>query len=502
MTPTTAELRPAAGRPASPRGGPGGRTAAVILAFALLGGATPADAQGHLWATATLPPHVAAADGASMVAAGASDTAASVAPRKNALRTFGEIFGVNALVWSYDRFIRPGGGEGFRIGFNSWEENILNAWEWDDNNFNTNQFAHPYHGSLYFNAARSNGYDFWESIPWTFAGSIMWEYFGETHHPSMNDWVATSVGGVALGEMLYRASSLVLDNTATGSGRVWREIAGTAIAPTRGLTRMLSGEMFRQGPNPPDSRPPSSYVRLVGGARTAGQYRIWDSDTTRAFAEVGIYYGDLFKERERKPYDFFEVEGQLNFGGDKTTLGRIQSRGLLWSKQVAGTERTRHRVGVVHHFDYVNTFAYEWGSQSVSAALVSRFDAPGGAALFTGIYLNGVMLGATNSDHENFTGREYDYGPGLGYRLLALYSRDRRVLGYISHDHFWIDTMNGTRSDHYVTVSRARASVPIHDTMAAGAEYALYTSDSNYKDFADVYRRRPEVKLFVSWELR
>ena len=84
--------------------------------------------------------------------------------KKNPLRTSVEVVGVNTLIWFYDRYIREGGtNPGFRIGFNSWAENLSNGFEWDDNNFNTNQFAHPYHGSLYFNAARSNGYTFWES---------------------------------------------------------------------------------------------------------------------------------------------------------------------------------------------------------------------------------------------------------------------------------------------------------------------------------------------------
>src|SRR6186713_2975142 len=91
------------------------------------------------------------------------------------LRALGEVVGTNLVVWIYDRYIRENGtNPGFRIGFNSFEENIKNGFEWDDNNFSTNQFAHPFHGSLYFNAARSNGMSYWESIPFAWAGSFMW----------------------------------------------------------------------------------------------------------------------------------------------------------------------------------------------------------------------------------------------------------------------------------------------------------------------------------------
>ena len=40
----------------------------------------------------------------------------------------------------------------------SWADNIKYPWQWDNNAFLNNQFSHPYHGNLYFNSARTNGY--------------------------------------------------------------------------------------------------------------------------------------------------------------------------------------------------------------------------------------------------------------------------------------------------------------------------------------------------------
>src|SRR6185436_8145129 len=127
------------------------------------------------------------------------DSEGYVAARRPLLAA-SEVVAVNALVWSYDRYIRENGtNPGFRIGFNSFEENIKNGFEFDDNNFSTNMYAHPSHGDLYFNAARSNGMSYWGSVPYTWAGSFMWEYFGEVHHAALNDWILTSMGGMTLG---------------------------------------------------------------------------------------------------------------------------------------------------------------------------------------------------------------------------------------------------------------------------------------------------------------
>src|SRR5690606_14983293 len=68
----------------------------------------------------------------------------------------------------------------------------ISAWDWDDNQFTTNQIDHPYHGQLYFNAFRSNGYNFYQSSLATLAGSYIWETAGETQHPSINDLVNTT----------------------------------------------------------------------------------------------------------------------------------------------------------------------------------------------------------------------------------------------------------------------------------------------------------------------
>jgi hypothetical protein len=67
----------------------------------------------------------------------------------------------------------------------------------------------------------------------------MWEEFGEVWAPAPNDFFNTSLGGITLGEILFRFSSLTLDNRATGSNRVVREVGATLINPVRGFNRLV-----------------------------------------------------------------------------------------------------------------------------------------------------------------------------------------------------------------------------------------------------------------------
>ena len=61
---------------------------------------------------------------------------------------------------------------------------------------------------MYHGFARSAGFNYWESAGYTFAGSALWEIVGETTQPSINDQVASGIGGTFLGEALFRMSNL------------------------------------------------------------------------------------------------------------------------------------------------------------------------------------------------------------------------------------------------------------------------------------------------------
>ncbi len=430
-------------------------------------------------------------------AAALPDSNGYTPPRKNALRALGEITLVNGVVWTFNRYIRAGGGEGFHIGWTSWNESFENGFDWDPNNFSTNQYAHPYHGNLYFNAARSNGFNYWESIGFAFTGSFQWEFFGESHHASINDWVNTSLGGTALGEMTHRLAATVRDNTATGSGRFWREFGGFAIDPVGGLTRVLSGDMFHHQPNPEDRMPSQVSVHGNFGFRTVYEDQIGRSDTTGAFVNLHFSYGDPFQERFRKPYEFFDAHVQVN-GNDTQALGQVDVTGMLARTHLASGEKSEHILGAFQHYDYLNNRAFELGGQSFSAGLLSRFGAAEAKyRLITRLYAAGLVLGATKSDYENQTARSYDYGPGFGARFSGALYRDGWDILRMGHHQYYIHSVNGNRADHFLSLSYLGASVPLSSSFALGADYQLYLADRNYADFPDVSQRSPQVQFHL-----
>ncbi len=105
----------------------------------------------------------------------------------------------------------------------TWDHLVHGRWGIDDDNFYMNQFLHPYQGLVFHGIARSNGLNFWESSAYAVAGSFLWELAGETMPPSVNDLIASGIGGSFFGEPLFRMANLLLENS-EGKPGFWREL--------------------------------------------------------------------------------------------------------------------------------------------------------------------------------------------------------------------------------------------------------------------------------------
>ncbi|MDR1129724.1 MAG: DUF3943 domain-containing protein, partial [Prevotellaceae bacterium] len=164
--------------------------------------------------------------------------------KRTALKAAVEVVGINLGVWTFDRYVIASDAV-YNIDLNTMKRNFRQGFVWDNDQFSTNLLGHPYHGGLYFNAARSSGMNFGQSFPYSLAGSLMWEYCMENEPPSINDFISTSIGGAVLGEITFRLSDALIDNSATGLNRFGRELLVTVISPMRGLNRVFSGDAWK-----------------------------------------------------------------------------------------------------------------------------------------------------------------------------------------------------------------------------------------------------------------
>jgi len=112
-------------------------------------------------------------------------------------RVLTQAISVDASIWAYNSYIAK--EPWAKISIQSLKNNIEHGWVIDEDEFDVNQFGHPYQGSLVYTAARAQGLGFWESIPYPIFSSFIWEIGLETEYPSINDMITTPLSGITYG---------------------------------------------------------------------------------------------------------------------------------------------------------------------------------------------------------------------------------------------------------------------------------------------------------------
>ena len=383
-----------------------------------------------------------------------------------------------------------------------WSRNIRLGWVWDTDAFLTNMFGHPYNGSMYFNAGRANGLDFWESAPLTFLGSLTWEYFGEVYQPSLNDFYNTGFGGIVLGEVYRRLGALVRDNRGRGAGRVLRELAALPIDPMGSLDRLLHGGFTRVGPNPADRHPGTLGLVVQAGGRVAVDSGEAGRSQSTSFV-VDLDYGDAFRQRYTQPFDVFRVRLQVSPDGGGINILRVWGR--LWAREITPDfVRSRHILTVNQKTEFVGSPAYKFGAQSVEVGLVSGFAATRRIDVRTEVFAEGLLMGAVDARGTGILGSErtYDFGPGGGIVAAA----SVRVGGtpVLSARWHWayLHSVSGSPADHYTQFAAAEAVLPVTPSLGIGAYAGWYQRRSTYQDRFGETTRFPEFRAFLTWQPR
>lgn len=458
------------------------------------------------------------------------------AQKRHFWRASAEVVGFNVGLWAIDRYIQH--GDWSYISFNTIKENFRHGFIWDNDNLGTNTFAHPYNGSIFYNAGRSNGFNYWQSELFAIGGSAMWELFMECEYPSTNDIIATPIGGAVIGEVLYRASDMVLDNRATGGERAGREIAGFIINPMRGINRLVTGQMWRHSST--SGRHfglPNIFVRASAGLRTiayAGNYRELHSGVT---AQLDIEYGDRFEVKSTKPYDYFTISATVQAMKSQPVLTHMSIKGRLLARELLEKKRTHASIGLYQHFDFfdsdtidnlnkrgkpdLNPVPYKLGvPASFGAGFMFRDIERHKWVLDAYAHANVILLGSVLSDHYWTDWRNYNWASGFSLKggINFVWNKDKFSLS-LNHEYYRLFTWKGypkgldlsTVDFHTLDVmgdksvasfnaTEARLDVQVWRNIYLTAIASYYRRSSHYRDFPDVKSTTADFKLMASYK--
>ena len=414
-------------------------------------------------------------------------------------RAVGELFIAELVPWTYDRYIAK--ADYARISWKTVGHNLNpDSWTWDNDPFQTNQFGHPYHGSMFYSAFRSNGYSFWQAVPATMAGSYLWETFAENQAPAPNDFINTSFGGIVLGEMTYRFSNKIVNNQERGLKRQVKEVLGFLVNPMNGLNRLLDGKWGKIYGNPQQRDSTHISAELDLGLRnvnrtdksvpTGGRYG-W-------YGRARLLYGDP-SENLKTPFSNIAITGE--FGKDDSSMVNVISvYGSLAGWDISKGENATSLVILSANYDYIRNRAFFYGGQSVKFNLLSQFKLGSKLKLNTLFGAGPVLLGAV-PDPYLFKGRNYDYGPGFAINGGGTFTIFNKLFYGINYRGGWMITVNGNRSHYFLHTVSSELSYMIIKGFSICAEPGYFRLEGNYKNHPDVDNTYPYLRFSTRYSV-
>jgi hypothetical protein len=406
------------------------------------------------------------------------------------------------------------------------KDNFRHGFVWDNDQIATNLFGHPYQGSLYYTSARSGGYGYLASSLFAVAGSATWELFMENENPSINDAIATPIGGVILGEIFYRASDRFLDDRTTGGERFARELAAFLIAPARTLSRIINGDAWktRRTSGRQFGVPRIDFEISLGVRLLELKDEILDEGFGAA-SKISVEYGERFETNGRKPYDYCTLDGSFNIQQGQPFLGQINALGRIWATDWIDSQKDYLSFGIYQHFNYYdsdtisdlsNRIPYKFGAPaSFGAGLMHKSKRDGKWSFNSHFHLNAIILGASINDYSR---EERDYHLSTGFSVFsgisATYRNKVRLsLGYKGFSFFpWgypeeYDFEKAGKSDYdfrldkattLVNTSTFRYDIKLTDKLYLTGLHSIYNRLSRYDYFEDVQSQSSENLLMLT----
>jgi len=417
------------------------------------------------------------------------------------------------------------------VSMHSIHRNFKSGLVWDNNNFFVNQMGHSYTGGLYFNAARSSGYSFVQSVPFTVVGSLIWEYFGESEKPSLNDMITTTITGTMFGEGSYRLAKHVLDDSDTGARRVLRETTAAVLNPLQGLLRLLNGDMWkvrRNGPSSSSEEPREESDCIVS---LSDRYIVASDGMSHGnhhpFLFLSAEYGKTADgERHTSPYDFIALDAALAIGGGQPIIPRFSVTARLCGMPVLMGDKTSGELGLYQFFVYEDTrlgdslrgpFPFGETASLGPGFILRSQQRPSRLSLEQRLFAHGVILGSAESDYYNCVDRHYNMGSGYGASSMTRLAWNNTVSLQLDAYYLHLYTWRGYKPDDMAHMSsdnlnvqgdrsharllkldmQLQARLSRHCGVALGA--ALFSRNTHYKYFPKSKKDSYELRGGLLW---
>lgn len=390
----------------------------------------------------------------------------------------------------FDAYILQGGQEWANVNPNTWWRNLKSKPEWDRDLYSTNWFGHPYQGSIYHLSARSSGANFMQATGYVLGGTFLWEYFGESHPPSANDFVTTVIGGYHLGEILYQISEQALQGSRSSKVKkyIHRPI-GALLNPVGTFDKLL----FNNRSSAKTKSKQFTFSYKVGGTYRNSEFQNQYTSIT-PYIEANIK--GIKTEKTLSPFDHFLLKTWLQM--DKSTSENddshmrytpflnINTYANLFAK-VQSEGSSKRILGIYQDYDFFNNNDY---SLSSIALLGSYFDCRDiGTGHFSyDLRVGSILLGAADSetyfwkDLPDDIHNKRDYNMGSGFKISSSVGLAKSQVGTINlkYDFWKIYILSGPSGNEYAYQFVIDYMLLLSDRIGLAMSYRYFEKKGSY----------------------
>lgn len=408
------------------------------------------------------------------------------------------LMSAEVIPWVFDRYLVN--ADYSRISFAAIKTNLRpSSWSWDYDDFQTNQIGHPFHGSIFFNAYRSNGYTFWQSVPASFAGSYIWETFAEKQLPSPNDLINTGFGGIMLGEVTHRMANRLINNNSRGAKRQLTEVFAFLINPSNGLNRLLDGKWGKVNytSTARDSTKITAELDLGFRKFNVNEKNPFFDGHFGGYGRFRISYGSP-AESMKDPFSNVSVTVEAG-QDDSSKLNLIGVYGNLAGWKIYSQSNTYLAI-VSANYDYIRNSAFFYSAEGVKMNLSSEFVSSKHLKISGALGMGAIFLAAI-PDAYTFRSRIYDYGPGLSYYGSLKLNVSDKFFYNVNYRGGWMSTINGNPSDYFLHALTNEISLAVTKQLSLRSEYGYFNLHGNYRHFDQVNKTYPYLRFAVGYNL-
>lgn len=425
-------------------------------------------------------------------------------------RAIGSAVLSNLVLFSFNRFVTK--KDYAMISCESIKANLNSSWVWDQDEFSVNHIGHPYQGSFYYIAGRSNELGFIPSSLITVGNSILWELFLETETPSRNDLIATSLGGIALGEILHRASVATF---------FYNIPIAITLSPMDGFTIAITPG--KSAPSPHDTS--FSFGQVSFGAGIVRAAHLFENGLTTNTLEneplskswtlnlmADATYGSLFGVPTLEPFSQFELTFSTQISPSYYSVVFL-SDGVLLAGNLFPLSQNNTTLALSLHYDLVYSKSVNFSANSIGLSWKTQKKNTKNRESWIKLHANWVVLGANDyvylrvePERVNQAGeerRDYDLGTGLGLKFSTGLSFSEKAFIEIGYSGYGMRTIPASvpdgGSDGYtlIGIGSLQFEQNIKNNLYSGIALGFWHKQGIYQNAPDVNEQIGNLNMYI-----